>query len=322
MNKELTSKLIGNRFFTIDEQDNVHTVRILKFLNEKTVSVLNYDTKHTEKMDWQELVNEYNLLNPNGVILFSIVKMPKGKKINGQPQEEVEDVIVSLFKLPNNDGIPFCVCRQNIIDIHNALVKPNEAIVGCCMSQESIPEGFDFKAMRSCNSLVYHQTVSVYLDDHIDEIFRCIKSNKYDSVLNNLYENNIEKLTTEYLKKEAREKSVYGGFCRTLKDLLYDNEFIYDFKRAFGIEYFSNIDLEFPEDTEEMYLNSESEFFDIVSKRLGYYTNNGILVPFDYDIDLTKLEKDYLLVSDKSERVFVLTYDKGNNYVYDIEDQK
>lgn len=300
--KEDYSNLLGAKFYKNEKGIVTETVRVMSFVNSTTARIWSITKNETRKISFKDLLKDYIMLTPHGVVLFSIVGLPKGMK----------DVIISLFKYPNDDGIPYCVCRQNIIDLHNAVVKPNSMIVGCCISQETIPDGVDYKAVRACDSLEMFTNVAIYSDDKLDDILKCVhKISKYDEVLETLYNYNIDNLKFEPLKKEARESNTYGGFCRTVKDLLLDNDFMYDFRRCFGIASFP---IEFPECTEDA-VPVPSDILDFLQKQYGFYFNNAYVFKYDYDLKFNNIDKDFSVISDKNEELYIVTYDKGNNYV-------
>ena len=315
------SNLLGAKFYAPHSDEN-DILRVVGFANNNTVKV--WDTKNNKgkKINIDDLLDNYILLNPNGTILFAIVDMPG----------DIKDVVVSLFKLPNNDGIPYCVCRQNMIDFHNQMINPQKMIVGCCITEETTPEGIDMKMVRACNGLDYSIAVSVYLNDKLDDILKCVGNkvlSKFDIALQTLFDSNVEKLQIEYLKKEARESNIYGGYCRTLKDLLIDNEFMYDFRRCFGVSSFPILhrfptellvsDDERMDNLKQDFHSVDECYIDQLSKEYGFWLNNAQAIIYDHDIDLNELEhgdKDFVLIcAGKEETIFLVIYEKGNKYI-------
>ena len=116
-----------------------------------------------------------------------------------------------------------------------------------------------------------------------------------------------DELNAEYLKKEARESNIYGGYCRTLKDLLIDNEFMYDFRRCFGVSSFPILN-RFPtellvSDDERMdnlkqdFHSVDECYIDQLSKEYGFWLNNAQAIIYDHDIDL-KDAKDFKIIKE------------------------
>lgn len=301
--KQDFSNILGAKFYKSENGEVTQKLRVISFVNESTARV--WDGEKGFKMSFKELLTEYVMLQPHGMVLFSIVGLPNN----------IKDVIVSMFKYPNDDGIPYCVCRQNMIDVHAALVNPNSLEVGCCVSVETVPDGMDYAAVRACDTLDMYTTVAIYLDDTLDDILKCVhKISKYDDVLQTLYQMNRDRLKLDVLKEEADKANIYGGWCRTTRDLLINNSFMYDFRRSFGIAEIKDVTI--PDCFENsVQLNSVIEEF--LSKEYGFYINNSCAFAFDYDIDLDQIDRDFSIIADKSDRLFVITYDKGNSYVVD-----
>lgn len=296
---EITALLnkIGVKFYRYnDGEDYPEIIRICKVDEvKKTIQVL--DSKFNKKKITLEDIDKYRQLNPDGIISISIVK-------NGN----ISDVIVSLGRFNNNEhdgNLPYAVCRQLIYDVFSNLARKTEGVVyaGMSISQETCPANINFKDSLLCDKLIDNRSLSVYLDDTLDDILRLISTKKYDSILRNLYE--LSKSTD----LGTFEPGTIGlGFCSSFRELLEKNNFMYDFRRAFKI-----IDVPHPIVEEDEALSIQNVIY--LENELKFNIMETYLIKYTKEIDLRTIKRNYMLVSSSAENnksIYIVAFDKSD----------
>ena len=284
-----------DKFYKVNEDDSIEFLRLVKVKNADCYVLLN-SKKERVKLTEDEL-SKYVKLRPDGYINYSIVSLDAG----------IKDVIVSMFRredIENGDVIPYCICRQNIFDLFtNNLVKDNETqFVGCSVSKDTCPADIDYKMIMGCNSIIENINVSMYVDDTLDDLLEPI------SILNF-----NDTLFKNYIK--SRNENIHG-YCKDLKQLLHMNNFIYDVLKAFGI-------IKVPFTT--IYDQKSYEIHTLNREWLENYLKvemfKTFVVPFTKEIDLKKIKRDHVIISDNNNEIFIVLYDKGDHLDIDKERQ-
>ena len=294
------SKMLGRRFFKSDKEGNLVVYKVISFATSEKARVINIkDPNTTFKIPYEELLEDYEMLGPDGNIVFNIVKL----------NDNIEDVIVCLFR--NEDlktGVPYCVARQNIINIYNDFIKKYDHLrcTGMCMSLDSIPEGIDYRMMLACNDVVLQTSIAYYNDDKLEDILRCIKKiDVYDTVMNNLFMDNYKKLDPYLIEADKVDQlQSYGGYNRTLVSFLDMVDFMKDVRKGYGIvtiPYIINVtdDIEMVDEVLLHYLDYE----------LGYKIFNPSITKYDKYIDTDKIIRDYVIICDATESMYIIVYD-------------
>ena len=301
--------LLGCRVFK-NEDGKLEVLKIISFVNKDTARVMNLDSYKTFKIPFESLLNEYTLLKPDGRITFSIVNLANN----------VQDVIACMHienSINNDDtNLPYCVCRQNVINVYNEIIKKYDTntFVGMTMSVESVPEGIDYKMMLACNSIEHFISIAYYMDDKLSDILKCIrKISLYDSVLENLYMDNYNKLlkTNKYLAEteDILHQSTYGGYCRTLEDLLELHEFMYDVRRAFGIATLENMSIAENRIDKDGTIKLNANELEKITESYGFEIYRYILIKFAKDISIEKISSKYLMFADMNENIYLMIYE-------------
>lgn len=296
--------VLGGRYFNVEENDD-GTVRLTSLLkvigvqNEDVYRVQDLISKTIFKVHKTFLLREYALLEPDAYVLFNIVDL----------QDGIQDVIVTMFRhedMKENNTVPYCVCRQNITNLYSAMIRTQDVDsytskeVGMCMAIDSIPDGVDYTIMTACNDISSRHIVASYLDDTLDMILSCIKSKRYDKVLENLFQDHMKHVSEVVNPSDP----IHMGYCRTLKTLLSNNDFMYDYKRAFDI-----VDVGIDLDKEIQENSTLSPFGkDTITKVFNKIINGESLLKFDKDIDLESIKQQYVLLCDIRDSIYIMTY--------------
>lgn len=295
---------LGGRYFNAiqNEDGSITVTSLLKVIGRQSKEVFRVKdliNKTIFKIDRTFLLDDYSLLEPDAYVLFNIVDL----------QDDIQDVIVTMFKytdMKENNTIPYCVCRQNITNLYSAMIRTQDVNsytakdVGMCMSIDSIPDGIDYNIMTACNDISDRSIVAAYLDDSLDDILSCVKQSKYDKVLNQLFQDHVKNIKEEVNFSDP----VHMGYCKTLGVLLDNNDFMYDYRRAFGIV---EVDMFLSEGLKEdgtlTPLASQ-----IMSKTFNKIIHGETIIKFDKDIDLESITRQYTLLCDKADIVYIMTY--------------
>lgn len=280
----------GQKFFRfLEGSETPSIIRILKVDQKKnTVRYLSDEKKET--MTIEEL-DTYKALRADGIIMFSIVNV-----------SEVQDVIVALSKFPNETGLPYAVCRQSIFDFfsNNTTKYDDRIYTGVSVSQDTCPANIDFKQVMSCNGVEYNKPVAIYLDDTLDDILSLFRHERFDKVLSELE-------ATSKANLQHQNKLILG-YNKSLRELMTANNFMYDFRKCFGI-------MEVPDKVDE-----ESEALSPVNilyleNELKVNIMETYLVKYTREIDLRSIKRNYVLVSSAAENfssVYIVGYDKAD----------
>lgn len=284
---------------------------VIGFKNSETAKIRNKKTGIEEKALIKDIHDYYSLLKPAGYVCLNIVDLKNNMK----------DVIVSLFKEEDIDKtpcIPYAVCRQCIVDFIYQQIDPKSELVGISISQETCPSNVDFGIMLSCDNIHTGNIVAVYMDYTLDKILSFVKTKDFDNVLYNNMADHAKYKSGKYahVYDGIMSKDIYNGYCKTLYTLLDSNNFMHDFYRAFNIYNF-NFDLHGREGTS---LNLDE--LQTVSTMLCKNITSTIIVKYDYDIDISNLSKDTIIIADKHGDLYVICFieDKSRPYKIDVTD--
>lgn len=296
---------LGDKFYKyIEEEDRIEIVRIIKMKNTETFIIEREDTKDKFKINRDRLLSEFTRLKSDGFISFAIVNL----------QDNLKDVIVSLYRakdIDNKVALPYAACRQNIFDLFSSQIKregvdSDVTYIGISVSIDTIPEDTPYEMVLSCNGIIENTMVSVYIDDTLDSILSMIRESKYDLIL-------------KTLNNKLSDPKIVGS-CESLRDLLIYNNFMYDFHKGFNI-------VKVPFKVEIL------ESYEILPEQRIYLENDlkvemfrTYILEYDKEINLNKIEREYILISDVNDKLYILAYDKGKyinrSYQQNIKDKR
>ena len=286
----------GAKFFRyLDDQEEPEIIRISTADELKVKYFDKFGKRHT--MPYKELADNYHQLRADGIITFSIVSV-----------NEASDVLVALKALPSESvpmsmradvpsNIPYAICRQSVYDFFsNNMKKTDGAVyVGISVSQDTCPANINFEDMLMCTGLKYNRPVAVYLDDTLEDILMLFNHKKYNDALVQL----------EAASKQQFKGKVTLGYNKTLKELLENNNFMYDFRKCFGI-----VEVPFHIDENTEGLSTENILY--LENQLKVNIMETYLIRYTREIDLRTIKRDYLLVSSAADQfsdVYIVGYD-------------
>lgn len=289
MRQELTK---GTWFYKPTET-GTDLIRLERIKNENCfVFTRNRNYREKFKLTKAEF-DEYVMLNPHGYFTAATVKLDSG----------LRDVICTLHRtkdINDGDSVPYAVCRQSVLDIFANLAKAENdknVYISLSLSKDTCPPDVDFMVMLLAQDTLFTSSVAVYLDDDISDILHYIPMTNFNEVLTNMPQ----------LEINPSEGYVSVGHCPTLRVLLDYTEFLYDFKSAFGVNILDT-DLGLNEDG-----TMDQESIDAIQNALGFTLFDPFGIEYGYDIDFNTIANDYVIVSDKSKKTYVVSYVKGED---------
>lgn len=301
----------GTKYFNFNNEGDVEVIRIKNAKDLKNIKIIRNDKK--EVIDSNELLNKYTKIRPDALIYFSDVNI-----------RDLNDVIITVSRkqeMDSNDTVPYSVCRQNITDFFANSLSKNMEYCGVNVTKETLPEGVDMNQIMACDGINSFDTVAFYLDDTLDDILSFIKTKVYDNILYTLFmdhlkykvdKNNGGKLFLDAMKT----RNTVDGYCKTLKDMLTYNNFIFDLRTGFNI-YCLDIDLS--EDNNSYLSVHNREVLEYVLCKNILDGPESLVILYDKDIDLTQIKKEFILVSDINENLYVVIYESYGHYHIPVE---
>lgn len=280
----------GSKFYRFEEgSETPEVIRIRNVDYDKNIVKYTDSNNKKCKINYTELNSKYKMLAPDGLVSISIVQV-----------DQNPDVIVALKAFPKNDkeynimnNLPYAICRQMVTDFFSlgSAVSEDDIIFGVSVSQDTCPANIDYNLMLACTGLDFNKMIAVYLDDTLDTILSLFDNSRFDKV--------FESLSEKYHGVK--------GIVKSLRDLLVENNFMYDFRKCFKI-----IEIPFSIDEETEGLNSAN--IDYLMKELKVNIIETYVVRYDRTIDLSKIKRSYVLATsaqENHEHVYLIGYDKA-----------
>ena len=310
LSSDLYKNPIGAYYFKYEGDDLI----LLRLYKIKTKNRYLFVDENNKKVSLSKLqFSEFTMLAPDGILVHVLASDPNQGVDTVCLLYRMEDIEESNIPVP----LPYAVCRQNIIDPFEMLLNnnPNKTIVGVSISQDTTPEGFDFKSVCMASGIRYQKLHFIYKDDTFEDMFRFINEELFDKSL---------KVIKEVMDESDNIK--FEGFKDTYRELLEENDFMYDFRRAFKIVRINfTIDTSVKSWTEDgIYKISEKEV-NIIESITKHQVINPILIKYDKTVDLEAIKRHYIVFEDLNKKIYVISYDKGNyiNREYDaLSDQR
>ena len=318
-------KLLKNtRYYKWEDDGSLTELRILKMQNESLCSViftkgLKFTPGTKKKIPVQELTDDYTKLRPDGYISFDIVTV--GKKL-----KDVMVIITRQEDIQAREKTPYAVCRQCAVDLFAKQLSPdNVDYAGISVSKESCPADVKFENFLACETVELDETIAYYIGDSLDNILNLLRhTSQFDTVLTTLFNDHCDYITNNnhYISEVYKKtKNEINGYYKSLKDLLYWNNFEYDIYRAFDI---------IPLTVSKEDIICTDEIKDSVDKLTVYGMQllssivcrniyESIVLPYDKDIDMKKIQGSFMLIATNEGKVFLVAYKYNDNYKVPLE---
>lgn len=298
---------IGAYFFKYEEGELI----MLRLYKVKSDNIFLMRDKQKNKVALtKSQFEEFTMLEPDGLLIHVLASDPN----------QGIDTLCMLYKLKDiNNGInePYAVCRQNIIDPFETLLNNDShtVYVGVSISKDTAPAEFDYNSVCVAAGIRDQKIHFVYKEDTLDDILSFVDEKTYDKALS-IIKNHMS--DSDGIK--------YKGFNDSYRSLLVDNDFMYDFKRAFDIIRIKlSIDTSIDRWTENgIYKISEKEI-NTIESLTKHRVLAPVLIKYDRTVDLAEIKRSYILFEDLQKELYIISYDKGEyiNREYDLlEDQR
>lgn len=269
-----------------DGSDKPEIIRI-KDVNQDKKQISYFDAENkVRKMSFKD-TKSYKTLAPDGLLIVANVS------INND-----DDVVILLNQFPKSDvmmktgkGESYAICRQLALDPFSMMSEPDSIIYGISISVDTCPANIHYGWYFAYDDIGYKKNIAVYLDDTTDSILSLIDTNKFDAVLDGLYK---------------KYSSQYKGFCKSLKELINTNSFMFDFRRCFNI-----IEVPFHIDESVDFLSDENTAY--LSSISGDTIVETYMMKYSKEINTNEFAREYMLITsaaDNHDKVFIVGYDK------------
>lgn len=304
---EINKTYVGVKYFK-HKNDQLEILRVVNDKDPNSFKCIIERTDKRVRISKDELRENYIRLRPDGVIYFNIASVG-----------DIQDVIIMLYRdkdIEESKSSPYIVCRQNITDLFANTIKPdyNNLIVGLAVSEESLPEKISMDTILACDNILSTTTVCIYMDDTLNDVLGMIKTKEFDNVLYNLFVDHIKYKYKDNMK-DYINKSVVDGYSKSLRGLMEDNEFMYEFCHGYGIYPVTfEVSQEEVNDT-ALNLRHRLDISNIIMKNVI----KTYVVEFSKDIDLNEIEMDYLLLRDIKNKMYVVLYVYNGNMRIPVE---
>lgn len=305
-------KYLGYKFYKINDDDSVNMIRIIRVSDyNNQVTIRHMDTNEEEKLNITSLKG-YTPLEPFGTVSFADVG------IEDTDHKMDKDVIISMYKLLDlklDFNIPYAICRQSINDFFAANLYPDQEIAGVCASRDNFPAGEDFRIMEVASTIYKYEMANIYYEDTLDTILDCINTKPYDNTLRDLQNRYID---SHGLLNRNHKNSIHG-WCKDLKSLLIDNNFMTDLDEMRGIQ---AVDFNIAEhlvddkigDTDIKKFDPEVlEFFRVTFRVPAVST---IVIDYDHDINMADFNNtNYIKMRDNTDKLYIVAYKNQGEYL-------
>lgn len=314
MNKasKLYEQPIGAYFFKYEEnEDGKQELILLRLYKVKSKNTFLLRDKQKNKVVLSKnQLEEFSMLEPDGLIIHVLTS---------DPQQGI-DTVCLLYRMKDiNDNInePYAVCRQNIIDPFEMILNndKNTTFVGVSISKDTAPEGFDYKSVYMAAGVRNQKINFIYKDDSFEDIMSFVNEEIFDKALM-IIKNHMD--DSDIIK--------YKGFKSSYRSLLMENDFMYDFRRAFDIIRLNkSIDTSINRWTEDGIYKISQEEIRTIESLTKHVVIDPILIKYSKSIDLSEIKRSYIVFEDLNNELYIVSYDKGEyiNREYDsLEDQR
>lgn len=299
---------IGNGQFDI-----VRFIGNVKKINSKEaeLTVIN-EFGYEINMLYSKFKEKYTPLNPDGIISFNIVDVSTKDGM-------MQDVMVLGYKnveLAIGVQDPYFICRQSINDFFADLefIDPEDNhFVGVSVTRDNCPVNVDFMKLLACSGIRRSDVISYYRDDTIEDILKCVPVEKYNKVLEKLYQEHSKLVKDPIRVATAKE---IDGWCRDLSLLLKINNVMADFNymnNIIGIDFNLEDFLENRENGVKQLDKAARLFF---SETIKCNIKESRVIEYNYSVDMSKFNNDnYILIRDKSNKVYLIVYLSEGEYL-------
>lgn len=300
---------VGTRCYRYDEDGTFLLFKIVK-VKEQSYTLKGMNNKSVHILIEKDLKEQYIILAPDALMTCVIANSSTAEDDKKNPRE---DVITSVYKLvPDEesktssiDGIPALVMRQDVYSASkNMLFSSLDTIyVGDCVNRNMVGNDQDILDFIECGEIKVSTSISLYIDDKFDDIFKVIPREFVEAA---------DKVMQEFIKSQP---DTIKGVSKSFKDLFIDNLFIAVYRQMFNIMAL-NFPIELNSSNEVIVLNAKQhkKLEDLLRKHIKIYS----IIKYDKDIDISKVVNyNHIMVSDINDIIYMVVYDVIDEYPVD-----
>lgn len=287
---------VGMKIYKFDQNKNLLLYRIINS-NGTCISLNSNGAKKiiiTEKI----LKDKYIMLTPDAVCnMFTT-----SAKVEDKDAEDVFIVVHKSDSISANKDMDMII-RQNMFskskNVLNIL-QSQDIYLGDCVTLSNIQPGETMADIMEFDNMKHKFSINLYLDDTIDDIFKCFPKDEQDE-FNKVLDN---------IRKSYSDIKLIKGISKDIKSLFIDNLFMLNYRALFNI-----IQVDFVVDLGKQSYNSDgniilnnkqlAKFENIIQKRVKINT----ILKYDKDLDISKVvTKTHCLISDKNGIIYFISY--------------
>lgn len=268
-------------------KDTPEIIRVLDICEDKKRIEYMRSDGEVKKMTFKE-ARSYKILAPDGLLIFFTPKVANDT-----------DAAVALTQFPKsgismktNECEPYAICRQLSVDVFSTISNGGNMVYGTSISKDTCPSNMNFRMFFDFENMGYKKNVAVYLDDTVDTILSLIDQERFDNVLEDLYN---------------KYSSIFAGFVRSFKDLLEQNRFMYDFRKCFDI-----LEVPFTIDDSVDYLSDLNVQY--LASTLGIQILDTYMIKYSKEINTKEFNREYIFITsaaDNHNSVYIVCFDKA-----------
>ena len=206
-------EIIGTKYQTYIN-DELVILRLFKINRNKYEYILLDDNNNKVKIISKEELNKFVILAPDAVM--NIMETDS----NGH-----KDIFVCCQKADKlSQPTPDLILRQDVYSYtKNWSPENNNIFVGDCLTVNTAPSYKDFTDLMEFDEIINSDSVVLYIDDTINDIKLLLDQQRFKK-----YDNVLSKIWKEYHMNAL-------GYCKTLIELIEDNNFMVNYRSLFNI---------------------------------------------------------------------------------------
>lgn len=284
-NGKFVDNMTGRRYYTYDAQNKLKIIRIKRVYNLDKISVydesMGVDTGFIISL--KSLKEVYTPLAPDITYAFYLVQTTENKNtrdimIYGTRYKDIEKA----------DVMPYVVCRQMVKSpIGDSYVTP---MLGNCVSRDTVLSPNEFANQFIIHSIIQKGLVHAYLSDTPDDIIKLINKSF------------LRKMNKFLKETHDKLKSKFTGINTNIASLLENLDFWKLADMGFKV-------LNVPFAIYQNSLSEDEQKF--IEAHLAYHIRSVDVIPYDKDIDLGKIQTDYIIIRDSNHHTFLVNYIKS-----------
>lgn len=233
--------------------------------------------------------------------------------MDGKEYDDVYGCVYRTDAIMSSVKTPHIILRQDCYSIlkNNPFNEMGTTeYVGDCLTQDFMPNGDKLMSIMLFDSVQFNTTISLYLDDTLDDILGCIPRSAMDKINN----------TLRGIKSRMNSDAVHiVGYCSSLEELMKDNNFMTCYRSIFNIT-----QVDWPVVLGKESYNSDGDIIlngkqrKKIEDMLRKYISNIHVLKYDQDLDIGSFVAfKHIMISDSSQTIYMIAYQEDGDYPVD-----